>query len=89
MSWPFLLENRLDSRFEDLEIERFARLCPRLDWSGMRHPTAMKDPIGQHLPFGIVLRCPELATGMHRIATRFLGKRMKQQTTLQGFTRRD
>src|SRR5260370_42368249 len=62
-----LQENRLDPGFEDLEVEcrrlRGRRIGRNIGWlSG-----ALPDPIGEHLPLRVALRCPEFATCMRRV----------------------
>src|SRR6266403_4626683 len=85
MSRPLLQENRLDAGFEELKIKSVCRGGMRGCLSGRRDPVTMADPFGKHFPFRVVLRCPELAARVQRIAARLLRQRMKQQMALQWF----
>ena len=87
MPRALLQENWLDLGFKELEVKNVA-------WGGIRwligrYCRAVADPIGDHFPFRVILRCPELATCVGRIAARLMCQGMKQQAAPQWIGRSD
>ena len=81
VSWPFFQKDGLDLRFERLETKSIRRLGSRLHCRHARRRAA--DPGGEQLPLWIVLRRPEFAACVRRVAARLLCQRVEQKTALQ------
>src|SRR5438445_3203700 len=87
VSRAVLQENRLDPGFEKLEVEwrrlRGRRIGGGICWLSGAFP----NPIGEHLPLQVVLRCPEFAPRMRRVSACLARQGMKQQPALHGNAR--
>src|SRR5205807_6063413 len=68
VSRPVLQENRLHPGFENLEVECRRLRGRRIGWTIYWFSGAFPDPIGEHLPLRVALRCPEFATRMRRVS---------------------
>src|SRR5229473_5055476 len=85
--WTVLQENRLDPGFKHLEVERRPlrrrRIGRRICWLS----EAIPDPIGEHLPFRVVLRCPKFTACVRWVSSCLDRERMKQQPAFHGSAR--
>src|ERR1700687_5899574 len=77
VSWPFFQEDRLDSRFENLEIKNIRGRRSRLRRRGARRTAA--NPGSKHFPFRVGPRLPEYAACVYRIAARLLCQKVEQE----------
>src|SRR4029077_20953564 len=81
VSWPFFQKDRLDVRFEYFETKGVCNWRSRSHRRPVRRTVA--NPGSEHLPFRILLRLPEFAARVRRVAARFRCQRMKQETATE------
>src|ERR1700686_2899053 len=81
VSRTFLQKNRLNDRSEGFEARLIAAPFSIM-WALRRRASSISDPCRDHLPFLIILRGPESATGVCRISASFRRQRMQKQPAL-------
>jgi hypothetical protein len=86
---PLFQENGLNGGFENLKIERVFYGRPGFRSSGRWDRGGMTHPLGEHLPFRILLRLPKFAASMRRITTGRGGEGMQQQAAIERIARGD